>query len=146
MAHRWCFLSLSHMIFTETLSPFWFPKLDLCEGGSCSPTICNSDMQLSVSPTSCFISVCPFVALLKATYAKNVGVADGWYVLTINCLSTFYTPLSLFTDNPPHHSHVLSTARSHEPGKYLTYLLFIAHSLSTRSQERIVWTTGWFSW
>ena len=33
--------------------------------------IFNSDIQLSVYFFSCFISVCPFVALLKATYAEK---------------------------------------------------------------------------
>ena len=40
---------------------FWLSKLDLCEGGSFSPTIFNSDIELSVFPISCFISVCCFV-------------------------------------------------------------------------------------
>ena len=40
-------------------------KLDLCEGGSFSTAIFNSDIQLSVDTFSCFISVCPFVALLN---------------------------------------------------------------------------------
>ena len=30
-----------------------------------------SDIQLSVYSFSCLISVCPFVALLKVTYAEN---------------------------------------------------------------------------
>ena len=33
-----------------------------------STAIFNSDIQLSVYPFSCFVSVCPFGALLKATY------------------------------------------------------------------------------
>ena len=41
-------------------------KLDLCEGGSFSTTIFNSDIQLSV--------LYSFVALLKATNAKNVCI------------------------------------------------------------------------
>ena len=48
-----------------------FSKLDLCEGGRFSPTIFNSNIELNVSPISCFIYVCPFVALSKATYAEN---------------------------------------------------------------------------
>ena len=36
-------------------------KLDLCEGGSYSTAIFNSDIQLSVYSCSCFISVCRFV-------------------------------------------------------------------------------------
>ena len=38
-------------------------KLDLCEGGSFSTVIFNSDIQLSVFPISCLIclSVCHFV-------------------------------------------------------------------------------------
>ena len=49
-------------------------KLDLCEGGSFSPAIFNSDIQLSVFLISCFIYVCPFVAVLKATYAENLHI------------------------------------------------------------------------
>ena len=49
-------------------------KFDLCEGGSFSPTIFKfkSDMKLSVYHISCFISVCPFVAVSKAKFAKNL--------------------------------------------------------------------------
>ena len=43
-------------------------KLDLCGGGSFSTAIFNSDIQLSIYTCSCFISVCPFVALLKETF------------------------------------------------------------------------------
>ena len=43
----------------------------LCEGGSFSPAIFNSDIQVSVFPISCFIYVCPFVALSKTTHAEN---------------------------------------------------------------------------
>ena len=41
--------------------------------GSFSTAIFNSDIQLSFFSLSfsCFISVCPFVALLKATYVEN---------------------------------------------------------------------------
>ena len=46
-------------------------KLDLCEGGSFSPTIFNSDIELSVFPISCFISVCRFVEGNVSTYAEN---------------------------------------------------------------------------
>ena len=49
-------------------------KLDLCKRGSLSPAIFNSDIQLNVFPISCFISVYPFVALLKAMYAENVQI------------------------------------------------------------------------
>ena len=47
---------------------FWFvfSKLDLCDAGSFSTPTFNSDIQQSVYSFSCFISVCPFVALLKA--------------------------------------------------------------------------------
>ena len=45
-------------------------KHDLREGGSFLTEIFNSDIQLSVDSCSCFISVCPFAALLKATYAE----------------------------------------------------------------------------
>ena len=46
-----------------------FSKLDLCEGGSFSPTSFNSDIELSVfSP---FRVLYLFVALSKATYAEN---------------------------------------------------------------------------
>ena len=40
-------------------------------GRSFLTAIFNSDIQLSVYSFSCFISVCRFVALLKATYAEN---------------------------------------------------------------------------
>ena len=53
-------------------------KLDLCEGESFSTAIFNCDIQLSVYSCWCFISVYPFVvvlkafvALLKATYAEH---------------------------------------------------------------------------
>ena len=46
-------------------------KFDLCEGGSFSTSIFKSDIQLSVYSFSSFISVCPFAALLKATYAET---------------------------------------------------------------------------
>ena len=46
-------------------------KLDLCEGGSFSPTIFNNDIELSVFPILCFISIYPIVTLLKAMYAGN---------------------------------------------------------------------------
>ena len=36
-----------------------------------SNAIFNSDIQLSVYTFSCFISVCPFVTLIKAAYAEN---------------------------------------------------------------------------
>ena len=49
-------------------------KLDLCEGGSFSPMIFKSDIELSVYHISCFISVCPFVALLKATCAEHLHI------------------------------------------------------------------------
>ena len=42
-------------------------KLNLCKGGSFSSAIFHSGIQLHLFPISCFISVCPFVALLKAT-------------------------------------------------------------------------------
>ena len=45
---------------------FFSSKLDLCEGGSVSPTIFKSDIELSVYHISCFIFVCRFGALLKA--------------------------------------------------------------------------------
>ena len=41
------------------------------EGGILSTAIFNSDIQPSDDSLSCFLSVCPFVALLKATYAEN---------------------------------------------------------------------------
>ena len=46
-------------------------KLDLCEGGIFSRTIFKSDIELSVYHISCFISVCPVVALSKAKFAEN---------------------------------------------------------------------------
>ena len=49
--------------------------LEIYEGGSFSTAIFNSDIQLSFFSFSCFISVCPFVALLKATYAENMHIA-----------------------------------------------------------------------
>ena len=54
-----------------TVVNFSISKLDLCEGGSFSHTILKSDIELSVYHISCFISVCPFVALSKATFAEN---------------------------------------------------------------------------
>ena len=40
-----------------------FSKLDLFKGGSFSPTICKSDIKLSISHISCFISLCQSVRL-----------------------------------------------------------------------------------
>ena len=48
-----------------------FSQLDLCEGRSFSTAIFNTGIQLRVVSFSCFISVCPFIALLKATYAEH---------------------------------------------------------------------------
>ena len=44
---------------------------DLCEGGSISSAIFNGDIQLFFFVILCFISVCPFVALLKAMHAEH---------------------------------------------------------------------------
>ena len=55
----------------ETLSPMSLLNSIYAEGGSFSPTIFNSDIELSVFPISCFMSVCPFVDLSKATFAEN---------------------------------------------------------------------------
>ena len=48
-----------------------FSKLDLCDEASFSTAIFNSEIQQSVYSFSCFISLGPFVALLKATYIEN---------------------------------------------------------------------------
>ena len=58
-------------VFFANVNNSNFSKLDLCEGGNLSTAIFNSDFQLNVNSISCFISVCPFVAFLKATYAEN---------------------------------------------------------------------------
>ena len=43
-----------------------FSKHDLFEGGSFSPTIFNSDIELSVYyHISCYIAVCPFVGFVE---------------------------------------------------------------------------------
>ena len=47
-------------------------KLDLCEGGSFSPTIFKSDIEVNVYHISCFIFVCPFVALSKANFLPKI--------------------------------------------------------------------------
>ena len=60
---------LTRGLGTPTTSQHMFDKLDLCEEGSFSTAIFNSDIQLRFVSFSCFISVCPFCALLKATYA-----------------------------------------------------------------------------
>ena len=62
-------------------------KLDLCEGGSFSTTILKSDIKLSVYHISCFISVCPSVALSKAKFAENVYIV----------LSSPYNKVFIFT-------------------------------------------------
>ena len=56
--------------------PHEMSKLDLCEGGSVSTATFNTDIQLSVYSFSCVMSVCPFVALINATYtyAENSHV------------------------------------------------------------------------
>ena len=52
-----------------------FSKLDLCEGLSFSTAIFNRDIRFSsVYSFLCFISVCPFVTLLRATYAENLHI------------------------------------------------------------------------
>ena len=51
-----------------------FSNLDHCKGGIFSTAIFNSDIKLSVYSFSCFISVYPFVALLKAMYAENAYI------------------------------------------------------------------------
>ena len=61
-------LALSFLVFC------FISKLDRCEGGSFSPTIFQSDIELSVYHIWCFISVCPFVALSKAKFAANVHI------------------------------------------------------------------------
>ena len=70
------------------------PFSDLCEGGSFSTAMFSSDIQLSVYSFSCFISVCPFVALLKATLFRKcahcfclVGITK-WSFLT-SCMFWF---------------------------------------------------------
>ena len=50
-------------------------KIDLCKGGIFSTAFFNSDIQLSLYFCPCFIPVCPFVALVKATYAENSHIA-----------------------------------------------------------------------
>ena len=58
---------------TQDIKNDAFQTLSL-RGRKLSTAIFNSDIQLSVYSFSCFISVCPFVALLKATYAKNLRI------------------------------------------------------------------------
>ena len=55
-----------------------FSKLDRCEGGSFSTAIFNSGVQISVHSSSSFISVCPFVALLEATYVCLVDIKKAF--------------------------------------------------------------------
>ena len=64
------FLGLA-AVTKEYLSYNVTSKPYLCEGGSLSPTILNSEIELSVFSISYFISVCPFVAMSKAMYAEN---------------------------------------------------------------------------
>ena len=52
---------------------FFSSKLDLCEGGSILP-IFKSDIKISLYHISCFISVCPFVALSEAECAENLHI------------------------------------------------------------------------
>ena len=42
--------------------------------GSFSPTIFKRNTEITVYHILCFISVCPFVALLKAKFAENVHI------------------------------------------------------------------------
>ena len=63
-----------------------FSKLNLCEGGSCSTVIFNSNIQLSYFSFSCFISVCPFVTLVKAMYAENSHIVLSSFDRRINVL------------------------------------------------------------
>ena len=68
-----CFLTWTRQNKVQILGKQIFPvALDLCEGGSFSPTIFKSDIELSVYHISCFISVCPLVALSKAKFAENL--------------------------------------------------------------------------
>ena len=53
------------------------------EEGIFSTAIFNSDIELSVYSFSCFVSVCPFVASLKATDDKNSHIVlSCWHYLT----------------------------------------------------------------
>ena len=73
-------------------------KLDLCEGGSFSPTIFKSEIELSVYHSSCFISVCPFVTLLTAKLAENLHILlSGPYskVFIFNLLCVLICSLGL---------------------------------------------------
>ena len=49
-------------------------KLDLCEEGSFSPTIFNSDIELSVFPISCFFLICCRFVEGNVLYAENVHI------------------------------------------------------------------------
>ena len=50
-------------------------KLDLCEGGgSFSPTTFKLTFEINVYLISCFIYVCPFLALSEAKLAENVHI------------------------------------------------------------------------
>ena len=50
-------------------------KLDLCEGGSFSPTIFKSDIKLSVYHISCLIIICLSVhRFVDGKFAENVHI------------------------------------------------------------------------
>ena len=79
---------------------FWsFSKLDLCEGGSFSTAILkkdaifNSDIQQqwhsANSRFRCY--VCPFVALLKTTYAEKSHIVDikKTFICNLLCIDLF---------------------------------------------------------
>ena len=69
--HYFFSLELEQYLVLQNCKNMHNYKLDLCEGGKFSTAVGNSDIQLSVYSFSCFISVCPFVAFLKATYAEH---------------------------------------------------------------------------
>ena len=62
----------------------WFSIFDPGEGGSISTRPTDGDSQLSVSSLSCFVSVCPPVALIKAIriyiYAEHVHIVLSCHV------------------------------------------------------------------
>ena len=79
------------------------------EGGSFLTAIFNSDIKRSYS-FSCSISVCPFLVLLKATYAENSRIAlscrySKAFIFNLLCVLIFYPFVQ--NNRPPTSKHII---------------------------------------
>ena len=79
-------------------------KFDLCECGTGSvwKRIFKSDIRISVYYSSCFIYVCPFIALLKAKFAKNVHIVLSSHYIAFIWTSCVFWFVSLNANSNSH--------------------------------------------